>query len=336
MAADLSPARNTPPPSGGSASPPPAGAPHAAASRSRRAPRALFHPASRARSRPRAPSDETSPDRAPADARPQRSTPRSPGTSAPLPHGTRATTSTNDPSLLTSLPRRKRRVSRRQRNRVNPNQLAVARSFRVVTNLWRSPRPAHKHSAARIVWCVRATPCSAIREENDESRHLGCAPRPRRRRLPRQPGRHGSLEDAGRPDPRRERDRLRAAAGDDHRYLVHRDRRRTDHRLWLCARRRLGRHHRSHLAYGRRRPVRGRWPDLAYDPDPDSDRPDAPHPPLRADGGDPGPLLAACPALVRVRRPRHIAAACEHLRHGAKTLMTLLELVVLIRSVALG
>src|SRR6266540_2830310 len=139
---------------------------------------------------------------------------------------------------------------------------ARGRSFRVVANLWRSARPAHKPSAARIVWCAQATPCSAIREGNDESRHLGCAPRSRRSRLPRQPGRHGCLEDACRPDPRRERDRLRAAAGHDHGRLVHRDRCRTDHPLWLCARRRLGRRHRSQLAYGRRRPVRGRRSDL--------------------------------------------------------------------------
>src|SRR6266540_414687 len=198
------------------------------------------------------------------------------------------------------------------------------RSFRVVANLWRSRARRTSINRAHLCLAYRRRPRSAIREENDESRHLGCAPRPRRRRLPRQPRRHGSLEDACRPDPRRERDRLRAAAGDDHGRLVHRDRCRTDHALWLCARRRLGRRHRSELAYGRRRPVRGRRSDLAYDPDPDSDRADAPHPSLRGDGGDPGPLLAACPALVRVRRRRHIAAACERFRHGAKTLMTLL------------
>src|SRR6266581_3418662 len=120
MAADLSPVRNTPPPSAESTSPPPAGAPHVAASRSRRAPRVLSHPAGRARPRPRAPSDGTSPDLARADGRPPRSTHRSPDTCAPLPRGTPATTSTDDPSPPTSLPRRKRQVSRRQRNRVNP------------------------------------------------------------------------------------------------------------------------------------------------------------------------------------------------------------------------
>src|SRR5207249_9076694 len=99
--ADLSPARNTPPPSAGSTSPPPADAPHGAASRSRRAPRASCRRADRARPRPHAPSDETSPTPARAGARPPRSTHHSRGTSAPLPHGTPATTSTDDPSLQT-------------------------------------------------------------------------------------------------------------------------------------------------------------------------------------------------------------------------------------------
>jgi hypothetical protein len=75
----------------------------------------------RSTSSSRAPSGETPRDRARADARPRRSTPRSPGTCARLPRGTPVTNLTDDPPFLTSLPRRKRRVSRRQRDRVNLN-----------------------------------------------------------------------------------------------------------------------------------------------------------------------------------------------------------------------
>jgi len=89
---------------------------------------------------------------------------------------------------------------------------------------WRAPAPraggdeslalAHRQPSISRQIVRRVDDAQLSERRANESRHLSCAPRSRRRRLPRQPGRDGCLENACRPDSRRERRRLRAAAGD--------------------------------------------------------------------------------------------------------------------------